>query len=502
MKKMTKLAVSVASVALAASLVIGGGTLAYLRAESGSKVNTFQANLVGEPVCEITETKNDYSIVPGTSAEKDPTVHVANTVDAYVFVEVTDTTDGLVEYTIAEGWTLLDGYDNIYYRVVPANEAGQSQSFEILKDNKVSYDAALENSDMLDEDGALKEGLELTFKAYAIQKEPFASAAEAWAGKDSKAVANAADLVEAVKAGTPAILEADMTLTQDLATVMADAGVAAADINLNGHTLTLGVEQHVENGAALKIQNGSVAHTADAQNNANAFNVSSGGSATIEDVSLVITGSSTATYTPTAFFVRGDASEVNVLDSEVRFAEGSNGTLIGTNAGSEANYNVVINVKNSTVAVSESDGWTSLGILLNVPGELNIENSTITGEVAAVAVRGGTAHIKDSKLIRAYAPVGMESYGGEENYFMNGDWGSGNSFPLSTLLLGNRGPGYQYAADVTLENTTITALTGKTVYVYGNATADIGASLNYDEACSLGNVQVGGGYVTVNGVVQ
>ena len=48
----------------------------------------------------------------------------------------------------------------------------------------------------------------------------------------------------------------------------------------------------------------------------------------------------------------------------------------------------------------------------------------------------------------------------------------------------------------------------KTVYVYGNATEEIGASLTYDSATvitpadkSIEPVIVGGGYVTVNGEV-
>ena len=208
-KKRSKLWMSVASLVLAASLLIGGGTLAYLRAESEPVVNDFKANQVDVSLTETVD--GQYNIIPGTSEEKDPTVHVANTVDAYVFVEVTDTTDGLVDYDIAEGWTLLDGYDNVYYREVLADAA--EKTFPVLKDNKVSYDAALENSDMLDEDGALKEGLELTFKAYAIQKEPFNDPVAAFSRSEATLVEQAGDLLKTVRAASKSLVASDMELT-------------------------------------------------------------------------------------------------------------------------------------------------------------------------------------------------------------------------------------------------------------------------------------------------
>ncbi len=170
--------VLVTSVAVitAAALLLGGGTYAYLQGETEDVVNTFNTN---EVLVELDETTgSEYEIVPGMSSEKDPTVTVNATVPAYVYVEVTDATDGLVTYELADGWTALDGVENVYYREVEASDA--EQTFAVLKDNTVSYDAALANSDMLNEDGTLKDGLTLTFKASAVQKEPFANAVDAY----------------------------------------------------------------------------------------------------------------------------------------------------------------------------------------------------------------------------------------------------------------------------------------------------------------------------------
>lgn len=156
-------------VILAVAMFVGGGTFAYLQGMTDDTVNEFQTNKV---MVELTETTGkDYNIIPGTTQAKDPKVTVNNTVDAYVYVKITDQTDGLVTYAIADGWTKLDGYDNVYYREVAKDAA--NKAFAVLKDNVVSYDAALENSDMMDEAGTLKDGVTLAFNASAIQKTPF-----------------------------------------------------------------------------------------------------------------------------------------------------------------------------------------------------------------------------------------------------------------------------------------------------------------------------------------
>ena len=114
-----KVVITGLAVVLAAAMALGGGTYAYLQGTTEDVVNNFNTNKV---LVELNETTgNDYNIIPGTTQEKDPKVTVDNTVDSYVYVEITDATEGLVSYAIADGWTKLDGYDNIYYREVAAN---------------------------------------------------------------------------------------------------------------------------------------------------------------------------------------------------------------------------------------------------------------------------------------------------------------------------------------------------------------------------------------------
>ena len=151
------------------TILISGGTFAYLKDKTDKTVNNFNTNKV---IADITETENNYNIIPGTSQSKDPTVIVETTIPAYVYIIIEDNTEGLVEYEIDKRWAPLgEEYPGVYWLELEGNK--DSQKIPILKDNKVFYDAMLENSDMLDENGNLKENITLTFSAKAIQKEPF-----------------------------------------------------------------------------------------------------------------------------------------------------------------------------------------------------------------------------------------------------------------------------------------------------------------------------------------
>ncbi len=175
-KKRKTLTTAIAII-LAIAMVFGGSTYAYLQANTDDVVNDFKTNQVNVDLKET--TGNEYNIIPGTSQAKDPTVTVTTTIPAYVYIEVTDTTDNLIEYSIAESWLQLDGYDNVYYR-----ETDSDVSFPVLENNSVSYSENLTNSDMViqNADGtySLKDGITLSFNASAIQKDPFKDAVEAY----------------------------------------------------------------------------------------------------------------------------------------------------------------------------------------------------------------------------------------------------------------------------------------------------------------------------------
>ena len=174
-KKFKKVLTSVLAVVLAFAMLIGGGTYAYLQSSTEDVKNSFATNSVEVKLAETTGDK--YNIVPGTEQAKDPKVTVKNTVDAYVYVEVKDNTQGLITYAIADGWAKLDGYDNIYYREVL--EDADVKEFSVLAGDKVSYSKDLTNEDMKG-----KYGVSLTFNATASQKEPWNNPSLAYAGAD------------------------------------------------------------------------------------------------------------------------------------------------------------------------------------------------------------------------------------------------------------------------------------------------------------------------------
>lgn len=176
-----KTVVTMIAAAMAAAMVIGGGSFAYLQSQSNTVTNKFNTNIVevsaGETDLKEDNTK-DYDIVPGKSDPKDPFVTIKNTVPAYLFVTINDTTDGLVQYEVdTDSWKKLPGYEGVYYKVVEGRRDQDGNPVEtkhyVLKDNKVDYSAALENKDMVNADGTLKDGYALAFVGFGIQQEPF-----------------------------------------------------------------------------------------------------------------------------------------------------------------------------------------------------------------------------------------------------------------------------------------------------------------------------------------
>lgn len=173
MKKKT-LALVLALTLLVAGVV--GGTLAWLTDQTDEVKNTFT---VGDINIGLTETTADYKMVPGNTIAKDPTVTVkANSEACWLFVQVTESTDlkDFITYAIAEGWTALPGVDGVYYREVPASAA--DQTFSVLAGDAVTVKSDVTRT-MLET--AKTDAPTLTFQAYAIQKDHFATADAAWA---------------------------------------------------------------------------------------------------------------------------------------------------------------------------------------------------------------------------------------------------------------------------------------------------------------------------------
>lgn len=188
---------------LALTLVVVGvvsGTLAWLTAESDTVVNTFTTSDIEVKLEETKGTSvtggKEFKMIPGYELEKDPKAWVvAGSEDCYLFVKLDwanntytsgETTKSYLTWTIADGWDLVPGETNVYYRTVTSEQMsadnGANNAFPVLKDNKVtvSGDITKEQMNALTDANLPK----LTITAYASQLYKSAgvefTAAEAW----------------------------------------------------------------------------------------------------------------------------------------------------------------------------------------------------------------------------------------------------------------------------------------------------------------------------------
>ena len=169
MKK--KIFIPIIALALVCCCVIGG-TIAWLTDKTDAVTNTFT---VGNISIELTEsTGTAYKIVPGCDIAKDPKVTVeADSENCYLFVKVdeanwpafteTDGTTRKVNYALAEGWTLVEGQTNVYYRAVTNITA--DQEFQVLANDKVTVSENLTKEEL----NQIETAPTLTFTAYAVQ---------------------------------------------------------------------------------------------------------------------------------------------------------------------------------------------------------------------------------------------------------------------------------------------------------------------------------------------
>lgn len=181
-----------AAIILSCSLILGvslGGTLAWLTDKTSNVKNTFT---VGNINIDLTESNavvendlltNSYKMIPGFTIEKDPIVTVEeNSEDCYLFIKAVKSNgfDDYMTYEIAEGWELVPGQTDVYYRIVEFTTT--DIPFTVIKDNQVMVKDTV-TKQMMDTLTA-ETYPTLTFTAYASQyyetnNTPF-EPAEAW----------------------------------------------------------------------------------------------------------------------------------------------------------------------------------------------------------------------------------------------------------------------------------------------------------------------------------
>ena len=166
------------SMVLVMMLVAVGGTIAWLTDKTAPVVNTFSPSEIDITLTET--TGSNYKMVPGVEVDKDPKVTVnANSEAAWVFVKIEeanafDTYFADYEKKVTDaGWTKLE--EGVFYRQVAAS--GSDQEFKVFNDDKLLVLSTVTNQMMSAAETAKPT---LTFTAYAIQQEKFATAQAAW----------------------------------------------------------------------------------------------------------------------------------------------------------------------------------------------------------------------------------------------------------------------------------------------------------------------------------
>ena len=256
--------------------------------------------------------------------------------------------------------------------------------------------------------------------------------------------------------------------------------------DLNGYTLTYSGSTHVVGvGKTLTFMDSSV--TGNTRGGTLVLSGVTGTTAAInpqKDATLKVSNI-TVTCNGSAFFPQGDAAEVDVTACDVTAPI----YCVGTNAGSTDNYKVVIKLKDSTFVAAVQDG-DNCAVMINVPGTLNIDNCTITGDRQAVLVRAGTAVITNSDIKTT------GKFTDAATKYHSGAWSSGNEVPAAALTVGNYQNGqasaYLAEAKVTVTNTKLTAENGvPAIYTDANDTYKGDLTIGGDSTVVTGEVMKG-----------
>ncbi len=176
---MKPLLMSVALTLVLCSLI--GGTVAWLIADTDPVVNTFT---YGDINIDLTETTgNQYKMIPGADIDKDPKVTVqADSEACWLFIKIDKSANYnnyLEDYAIASGWTLLE--EGVYSREVDEVTAKAGAEYWVLDGNRVTVKSSVTKAMMENIKNGVVSEPTLSFTAYAVQREGFATPAAAWA---------------------------------------------------------------------------------------------------------------------------------------------------------------------------------------------------------------------------------------------------------------------------------------------------------------------------------
>lgn len=183
-------------VMLALTMVVGcavDGTVAWLVSESESSVSTFTLGDINIKLTGESESQS-LKIIPGVDIRRSLKVTVEpNSEACWLFVKVEGTNwshfpdangTAKVSYSVAGGtndWKALDNYPGVYYREVSAEDAKTGVEYDV--NCNVTVSQMLTKAEV----NSIAAGTQpqLSFTAYAVQRDGIDDAATAWAAANN-----------------------------------------------------------------------------------------------------------------------------------------------------------------------------------------------------------------------------------------------------------------------------------------------------------------------------
>lgn len=265
-------------------------------------------------------------------------------------------------------------------------------------------------------------------------------------------------------------------------------------IDLNGKTLTLYDRAYVNEKGNVTFLNGNI-------RSSNRGFIVEGGSLELNGINLT-----TEQKWGDAIFISEHSKNgtVAINNSEISAYD----YAISTNASApNVSENITVIINKSTIKageIAESRYEDATGLLFNVQGNVQINDSVISGTRQGVILRGGNTVISNSTISSGSFTDYKNNDGSNETDYRVNTWGTGNAVPLAALVIGNRTPNsYKYPTTVTLDEVTLKTgeqVVRKAMYVYQkdeNYPVTVSGGLSKDSERTI-NVIDGDNKATVN----
>ena len=267
----------------------------------------------------------------------------------------------------------------------------------------------------------------------------------------------------------------NISISKDKTFVDKSSKIANLSLDLNGNTIECSSTNatNIYENKSLTLSNGSINFTGRTGVNAD-LAVFSKGKLVLKKMNIKTTGTF-VTISANTKDENESSNDFNVLIEDSNIEAAIYG--VATNASIAKDiYTGSLTIKNSKIKVTDKD---SCALLVNVPCNTVVENSTLEGGRQSAIVRGGDVTFRDSTLTL------NGTYDGKDLY-LDTNWGAGNEVPTSCLVVGNGNNGTysKYTQTVTLVNTKLVNNGKRAIYIRGNSET-IKATLNYDSLSTV-----------------